>query len=259
MIKIMILIFCIYFFIKKKNKKLRKISKKNQEIMIFGHRGAPDYEKENTILSFQKAIKQKADGIELDVQKSSDNHIVIHHDEYLNDNVSKIQQTSFSKIQKIQKTHKLNELKDITFLLSKIKMLNIEIKSRTLFNRGIEKDILKYIETNKIENKTIISSFNPIVLFNIKRKNKKIKIGYLFTKEDVHWILKTYMWAKIIKPNYFNVDKKYIDKKIIKWCKKEEIPILVFTINTKEDFLYVKKLGVQGVFTDNPQKIKLLL
>ena len=259
MIKIIILIFCCYFFIKNRKTKSNNKNIKNRKLIVFGHRGAPAFKRENTMSSFQIAIKQKVDGIEIDVQKSQDNHIIIHHDEYLKDNVSKIQSSTLTKIQKIQKKQKLYELKEITPLLSKIKILNIEIKSRTLFNRCIEQDILKYIAENKIENKTIVSSFNPIVLFKIRRKNSQIKIGYLYTKDDVHWILKTFIWAKIIKPDFFNVDKKYINKKIIKWCKKRKIPILVFTINTKEELLYVKKLGVQGVFTDNPQKIKKLL
>ena len=39
-------------------------------ILKIGHRGASGYESENTLISFQKAIDLKVDGIELDVHLS---------------------------------------------------------------------------------------------------------------------------------------------------------------------------------------------
>ena len=46
---------------------------------IFGHRGASGYEVPNTLESFKLAIEMGADGVESDVQKTEDNHIIFHH------------------------------------------------------------------------------------------------------------------------------------------------------------------------------------
>ena len=46
-----------------------------------GHRGAKGYVAENTLASFQKAIEMGVDGIELDVHLSSDNEVMVVHDE----------------------------------------------------------------------------------------------------------------------------------------------------------------------------------
>ena len=259
MIIIFIFLFCGYLYIKNKTWNPKALFQKQEKIIIFGHRGAPKYEKENTLVSFKKAIELGADGIELDVQKSKDNVLLIHHDEYLDDKSSTIQENKYFQIQKIQQKTPLNILNQISTILFKIDILNIEIKSRTIFNKGIEKDVLNFINQNKIEKKTIISSFNPLVLYKLKKLNKNVKIGYLFTKEDVHWIIKTYFWANIIKPDVFNVDINYLNKNIATWCQKKKIPLFVFTVNTKEEFLYVKKIGAQGIFTDDPQKMKQLI
>lgn len=50
-------------------------------IKNFAHRGFSGKYPENTMLAFKKAIEFGADGIELDVQLTKDEEIVIIHDE----------------------------------------------------------------------------------------------------------------------------------------------------------------------------------
>ncbi|RAR27165.1 glycerophosphodiester phosphodiesterase, partial [Pseudomonas sp. MDMC224] len=48
--------------------------------LLLGHRGAPRLARENTIESFALALQSGLDGVELDVQRSRDGVLVIHHD-----------------------------------------------------------------------------------------------------------------------------------------------------------------------------------
>ena len=48
---------------------------------IFAHRGLSGFYPENTMLAFKKCLDLDIYGIELDVQKSKDNHLVVIHDE----------------------------------------------------------------------------------------------------------------------------------------------------------------------------------
>jgi glycerophosphoryl diester phosphodiesterase len=52
---------------------------------ILGHRGAPRAAPENTIASFQLARSQGADGVELDVRRTVDDGLAVHHDAVLAD------------------------------------------------------------------------------------------------------------------------------------------------------------------------------
>ena len=47
---------------------------------VFAHRGARVAAPENTLLAFQTALDQCADGIELDVHCSKDGELVVIHD-----------------------------------------------------------------------------------------------------------------------------------------------------------------------------------
>ena len=48
--------------------------------LILGHRGSPRRARENTIEAFALAREDGADGVELDVHRSADGALVVHHD-----------------------------------------------------------------------------------------------------------------------------------------------------------------------------------
>jgi glycerophosphoryl diester phosphodiesterase len=52
---------------------------------VIGHRGAPQIELENTVDSFLAAARLGADGIELDVRRTVDGGLAVHHDAHLAD------------------------------------------------------------------------------------------------------------------------------------------------------------------------------
>lgn len=53
-----------------------------------GHRGTRGYMPENTVASMKKAIDNGANIIELDIQISKDNQVMVSHDPYINRNIS---------------------------------------------------------------------------------------------------------------------------------------------------------------------------
>ncbi len=53
------------------------------DVLIIGHRGSPWEAIENSIESFQAAYMQGADGVEFDVQFTSDGRVIVMHDETL--------------------------------------------------------------------------------------------------------------------------------------------------------------------------------
>ena len=54
-------------------------------MLIFGHRGAPSIKTENTLASFEAALSCNVDGIELDIQLTSDEKIIVYHDSEISD------------------------------------------------------------------------------------------------------------------------------------------------------------------------------
>ena len=52
---------------------------------VIAHRGASAVERENTLEAFRAAVRLNADGIELDVRRTANDVLVVHHDAHLPD------------------------------------------------------------------------------------------------------------------------------------------------------------------------------
>jgi len=51
--------------------------------LVIGHRGAPRVARENTVAAFRAAADLGADGVELDVRRTADGRLALHHDAHL--------------------------------------------------------------------------------------------------------------------------------------------------------------------------------
>ena len=79
---IFIILFFIFLTVICYNSNWIALNKKiyNKNFVIIGHRGYHKQYYENTMLAFSKALDFNIDGIELDVQKTLDNKLIVFHD-----------------------------------------------------------------------------------------------------------------------------------------------------------------------------------
>jgi glycerophosphoryl diester phosphodiesterase len=56
-----------------------------RKVQIVAHRGASKAERENTLAAFERARAMGAHAVELDVRRTTDGHLVVHHDPRLAD------------------------------------------------------------------------------------------------------------------------------------------------------------------------------
>ncbi|MBI2520765.1 MAG: hypothetical protein HYV97_10120 [Bdellovibrio sp.] len=66
--------------------------------LIIGHRGAPYIVAENTLGSFEEALKRGANAIEMDVSLTKDHHVAIMHDSNPNEFLALIRQTGVENL-----------------------------------------------------------------------------------------------------------------------------------------------------------------
>jgi glycerophosphoryl diester phosphodiesterase len=57
------------------------VTSRPADFWVIGHRGSPEREVENTIASFERALAEGANGLELDVCVTADEEVVVWHDE----------------------------------------------------------------------------------------------------------------------------------------------------------------------------------
>ena len=229
------------------------------ELVKIGHRGASALDHENTLASFIKAVETGMTGVELDVQYSADKQLVVFHDWELknwNGYTKKIETMLYSEIQKISlhddDNNKIPLFREVLNVLSKKCIIVVEIKSAHFINTGIEKNVLDILNNYNFEQNCIISSFNPLILWRIRKLNPNILTAYLWSKTDPQFILNSPLFVWLCRPDAFHADIAFLEEKLMDWIRRKKMNVLTFTVKNKSDLSKAKHLGVDGIIMDDP-------
>jgi len=228
----------------------------NKTIKI-GHRGAPNLAKENTIDSFIKAFENGLEGVELDVQLSKDKKLIVFHD-WTIETISgrqAINELFYSELQNISNRNNTNIplLHEVFEILPEKCFVNIEIKSKHFYSTGIEESIIQLIHKYDLHNYVMISSFNPIILYRIKKYRSNILTAFLWSMKNNALLFNTPLWVWFCCPDGIHININYKEHRIVAWAKKKNMTILAYTVNNLSDYEWAKSIKLDGVFTDNPK------
>ena len=227
-------------------------------MLKMAHRGASGYEPENTLRSFKKAIELKSDVIELDVQLTKDNQLVVIHDDLVDRTTNgkgKVMDLTFAEIRKLDagKGEKIPTLEEVFNLVNKQIKINIELKSKKTA-KPVNDLIEKYVkEKNWSYEHFLVSSFHFSELKVFYGLNKNVKIGVLF--EHYPWL---YLW-RTKKVNAYSITPglKHATSKFVEKAHQKGLKVFVWTANTKEEIEKLKLLVVDGIFSNFPDRISL--
>ena len=236
-------------------------------INIIAHRGSSKAAPENTKAAFKQAIKDQADGIELDVHLTADNHVIVIHDPTIDrtsNNKGFIKDYKLKELKKQDfgsyfddkfKGEKILTLTETLEIIKNINLINIEIKKGYNINQGIEKEVLKSIEKTNLKNEIIISSFNHDSLKMLKDMKNDIKIAPLLYAR----LHKPWEYAINLDAEYLHLYYKLVNKDIIDKCHQHGIKINVFTVDDKYDLNKMIEYNVDGIITNYPVRARNLL
>lgn len=234
---------------------------------IIAHRGLSGFYPENTMLAFKKCLSLNIYGIELDVQKTKDNHIVVIHDEKVDrtfNGTGYIKDMTLNELQSLHSTCKNYEhnedckiptLKEVLLLFKPTDfIINIELKNSKIKYKNLEEDVISLVKELKMERRIIISSFRMKSLHKVRSLCPKIPRSYLISEKFYKYRLKSMIFSKAIKNKSTYISPRYsiIDKEFIKKSHRRDLQILCYTINTVEQYDKLLKLKVDGIFTDFP-------
>lgn len=215
-----------------------------------GHRGAKGYVAENTLASFQKAMDLGCDGIELDVHLSSDNEIMVIHDDTIDrTTVGKglVNAIATSALQELG----VPTLNDVLDLVNKRGLVNIEIKDTKATDLVVQL-IQNYISINNWKyTDFIVSSFDWSVLEAIQTKDNQIAIGVL-TENNIE---EAVVFAKKIKAYSIHPHYKILTKEKVTLCQENGFLLFPWTVNEPHEIEKMKTFTVNGIISDFPDRL----
>lgn len=229
----------------------------NKKPLVIGHRGAMGYETENTLPSIQKALDLGVDRIEIDVFVIASGEVVVFHDETLerlSSVADSIETMNWETLQNIRLTgnHRIPLLTEVLDLMDKKVPINIELKGKNTAKPVFE--IMQVYQNEKGWKKTdfLISSFLWNELTAMRSLDSDVNIGVL-TEENP---LDAISFAKEIKAQSINPWWKTLTVENCKKLHEAGFQIDTYTVNEPDDIQKVKAMGVDGIFTNFPDRIK---
>lgn len=225
-------------------------------MLKIAHRGAKGYAPENTLFAFQKAIDLGCDAIELDVHLSLDGEIIVMHDEKINrttNGTGFVNQLSINALNifLIENEHKIPTLKEVFDLVDKKCIINIELKSFDTTEKVVALIEDYVVHKNWQYADFLVSSFDWNALQNLHFLNEQIPIGVLSENNiDLAFAFAKFIKAEVLLPYFHLLNRENVIK-----MQGKGIKVIAWTVNKEEDIYSIKKLNVNGIISDFPEKI----
>lgn len=228
---------------------------------VWAHRGASGYVPENTLVAFEMAKEQGAQGVELDIQLSKDGEIVVIHDEWLDrtsNGTGWVKDYTLEELREFNynKTHPEVEyvtiptMREVFELLKDTDMMiNIELKTSIVFYEEIEEKILALTKEMEMEDRVIYSSFNHSTILRIQKLKPDAKVGFLYADGTLEMPAYGEKYqVDALHPALYNLQYPHFMEE----CKEKGLAVHTWTVNEQEHMVLCIKLGVDAMITNYP-------
>ncbi len=215
---------------------------------LIAHRGAKREFPENTLPAFERAIERGADAIELDVHRTADGVIVVHHDPMLPATVggafggTPLDSIPWSQLESVEIApgFTIPALSQVLDLVRRRAVVYVEIKGS-----GIEESVAEVIRRSAAE--CAIHSFDHEMIVRARAAAPEIPRGILFDSypaDLAHAVRRT--GARDVWPDWHLVDKALVTQAHALGAR-----VLAWTVNERRVAEDLIRLGVDGLCGDD--------
>ncbi len=221
--------------------------------LCIGHRGARGHEPENTLRSVRRALALGADGIEIDVWFVDGELIVIHD--------ARLERTTNGRGYVSRKTcaqlraldagegERIPTLREVFETVERRAVIHIELKGRRT-SGPVRALIAEFVERRGWRYEDfVVSSFHRAELRTIS--DPRIPIALLLTRPTKLYALS----ARHVRAVAVNPALRYVTRPFVEDAHRRGLKVFVYTVNEPADLARMREWGVDGVFTDFPERV----
>lgn len=148
------------------------------------------------------------------------------------------------------KGEKIPLFEEVLQLLGDRVYYDIELKTDSRLNSGLEKKVNHMILDFNLENRVLVSSFNPLSLKRFSKENHKIPRSIIYSNtKDVPSYLRKGEGKFLAKPNGMKPDHNILDEKLIQKIKKK-YHVMTWTVDDEDIYKQLVRWKVDGICTN---------
>jgi glycerophosphoryl diester phosphodiesterase len=242
------------------------------ETLVLGHRGCRALRPENTIAAFEHALAVGADVLELDVVVTQDNHLVVHHDLELNGRA--VHSLTLAEVRAFdrgatpspnfprQKLIPGERIPTLAEVLSFAKTRQARLMIETKVDPAIDPQwfaaaLHHQLTLHGVTTQAIVQSFDHRTLHALHKLTPEIPLVLLNPRQKLADYITP---ARALGPKAIQmVNVTIIDAAIVQTLKNAGIPVYSGTTDDPAQWQRLIALGVDGILTDDPAALRLLL
>ena len=230
------------------------------ELGVVGHRGGrgEGWPLENTMAAFERAHREGADAIELDVRQCATGEVVVFHDPDLKrtSGGGDLRMVSAVPYLELATKHKTPLLRDVLAFCNDRKLgLNVEIKYDDVDRARLTRAVCELVDAfPKLD--VILSCFDPRILARVRALRGHLRCALLTTTER-KWSLplarfgmvRGIVWA-------VHLEKEQATEPVVRGLKRRGLRVGAWTVNDVVEAQRLRGYGVDWVITDRTAVIR---
>lgn len=237
-----------------------------QGVVCYAHRGARAHAPENTLAAFTLAFELGAEGIECDVQRSRDGRLVIIHDATVDrttDGTGAVAEQRFEELRALNAGVRFHRRQMIPTLDETLDLvarrggeLNLEIKGEspeeTLATAEAVEPALRALDEER-RARVLVSSFEHAAVALLKARLPWLRVALLYGDEwrERELIAPALaLGAEAIHPGV-----GLVTPELVRRAHEAGLRVNVWTANRRGVIRRLIALGVDGLFSDYPERV----
>jgi glycerophosphoryl diester phosphodiesterase len=229
--------------------------------LVIAHRGASAHRPENTLPAYALAIEQGCDMIEIDLHRTRDGTFVVTHDEDLTGlgGRGEIADASLAEVRALDAGggERVPILEEVLDRFGHRVPFNLELKrGRRSEYEGLEAGALTEVERRGLLARTLFSSFYDPVLVRLRALSAGARIGFLVSRRYPERALER---ARAVGAEALHPELSLVSPGLVEAAHGEGLAVHVFTVDDEAEMRRLLDLGVDGLFTNRPDRMRRVL
>ena len=221
--------------------------------LVYAHRGGAALRPENTIEAFDHGLDCGADGLEFDVHLSSDNVVVVHHDDTLDRTTNGRGRLADRTAAELAE-YRVPTLGEVLDRYPGIPII-VELKVDSI---GLVRRVIDLLRRHDAIGRAALGSFYSAPLIEARACEPALKTGaskeetrWALYRSWVRWPLSRVPYAEFQVPERLGLTK-IVSPTFIKYAHKAKLAVKVWTVNEADDMRRLLDWGVDALITDRP-------
>lgn len=230
--------------------------------LIIAHRGDLCNAPENTLPAFQRAHDSGADGIELDVRLTRDDQLVVFHDRSLRrigGVGGLVTNTTLEEMRSLDvgewfapefRGLQAPTLEEVFELLPPDYLINVEMKAVIDRMRLIAHKVAEAVKCHSRQKSTLVSSFNPISLWELRKIEPSILRGYIWSRRHPPPI-RSRCFSRMVRAHWYDPAHDSYNPRLMRNMRRRNVKTLAWDVDFDRDLSRMASSRLDAVVTDD--------